>query len=30
VVAALMENVGQVLAEPTIERVDVIASKLPG
>jgi hypothetical protein len=30
VAAALMDNVGEHLQEPTIERIDVIASKLPG
>ncbi len=30
VAAALMENVGELFREPTIERIDVIASKLPG
>ena len=30
VAAALMENVGELFQEPTIERIDVIASKLPG
>lgn len=29
VAAALMENVGELFQEPTIERIDVIASKLP-
>jgi|SRR5579859_3034813 len=29
VAAALMANVGTILAQPTIERIDVIASKLP-
>ncbi|HSK82013.1 MAG TPA: hypothetical protein VK902_01230 [Rubrobacter sp.] len=30
VAAALMHNVGEPFQEPTIERIDVIASKLPG
>ena len=30
VAAALMENVGELFREPTIERIGVIASKLPG
>lgn len=30
VAAALMDNVGELFQEPTIERIDVIASKLPG
>ena len=30
VAAALIDNVGEHLQEPTIERIDVIASKLPG
>ena len=30
VAAALMDNVGDLFQEPTIERIDVIASKLPG
>ena len=29
VAAALMENVGEIIEEPTIEQVDLIASKLP-
>lgn len=29
VAAALMENVGEIFAEPTIERIDVLAAKLP-
>ncbi len=29
VAAALMENVGELIEEPTIEQVDVIAAKLP-
>lgn len=28
--AALMDNAGEVFEEPTIEQVDIIASKLPG
>jgi quinol monooxygenase YgiN len=30
VAAALMDNVGKLFSEPTIERVDVIAAKVPG
>jgi quinol monooxygenase YgiN len=30
VAAALMDAVGELVAEPTIEQVDVLASKLPG
>jgi quinol monooxygenase YgiN len=30
VAAALMENVGKLFGEPTIEQVDVLAAKLPG
>jgi len=30
VAAALMDNVGELFQEPTIGRIDVIASKLPG
>jgi quinol monooxygenase YgiN len=30
VAAALMGNVGKLIAEPTIEQVDVLAAKLPG
>lgn len=30
VAAALMENVGELIEEPTIEQVDLIAAKLPG
>jgi len=30
VAAALMDNVGELFQEPTIERIDVIAFKLPG
>jgi quinol monooxygenase YgiN len=30
VAAALMENVGKLFGEPTIEPVDVLAAKLPG
>ena len=30
VAAALMGNVGELFQEPTIGRIDVIASKLPG
>ena len=30
VAAALMENVGDMYPEPTIEKLDVRASKLPG
>ncbi|MBA3794380.1 MAG: antibiotic biosynthesis monooxygenase [Rubrobacter sp.] len=29
VAAALMENVGELIEEPTIEQVDLIAAKLP-
>lgn len=29
VAAALMDNAGEIFEEPTIEQVDVIASKLP-
>ena len=30
VAAALMDNVGKLFAEPTIEQVDILAAKLPG
>ena len=30
VAAALMDDVGELFQEPTIERIDVVASKLPG
>jgi quinol monooxygenase YgiN len=30
VAAALMDNVGKLFGEPTIEQVDVLAAKLPG
>lgn len=30
VAAALMENVGELIEEPIIEQVDLIAAKLPG
>jgi quinol monooxygenase YgiN len=30
VAAALMENVGKLYSQPTIEQVDVIAAKIPG
>jgi hypothetical protein len=30
VAAALMENVGRLFGEPTIEQVDILAAKLPG
>lgn len=30
VAAALMENVGELYGEPVLERLDVLASKLPG
>ena len=30
VAAALMDNVGELFQEPTIGRIDVIASKFPG
>ena len=30
VAAALMENVGELYGEPTLEKLDVLASKLPG
>jgi quinol monooxygenase YgiN len=30
VAATLMDNVGELFQEPTIARIDVIASKLPG
>lgn len=30
VAEALMNNVGEILAEPNIERIDVLDSKLPG
>ena len=30
VAAALIDNVGELFQEPTIERIDVITSKLPG
>jgi hypothetical protein len=29
VAAALMENIGELIEEPTIKQVDLIASKLP-
>ena len=29
VAAALMDNVGEIIEEPTIEQVDLIAAKLP-
>ncbi|MEJ7843791.1 MAG: antibiotic biosynthesis monooxygenase, partial [Rubrobacter sp.] len=29
VAAALMENVGELIEEPTIEQVDLVAAKLP-
>jgi hypothetical protein len=29
VAAALMENVGEIIEEPTIEQVDLIAARLP-
>ena len=30
VAAALMENAGELYGEPTLEKLDVLASKLPG
>ena len=30
VAAALMENAGELYGQPTVERLDVLASKLPG
>lgn len=30
VAEALMGNVGEILAEPNIEQIDIVASKLPG
>jgi hypothetical protein len=30
VAAALMDNVGELYVEPTLEKLDVLASKLPG
>lgn len=30
VAAALMENAGELYGEPTLEKLDIVASKLPG